>query len=155
LPKQENDSSREISFQGVYKISIHGEVTLLVDSMTRPNGIALTPDEKTLIVSNSDPEKAVWYAFDIDENDSLVNQRVFFDVTKNTTSEKGLPDGLKIDKQGNIFATGPGGIWIFNQRGKLIGKIKIPEATANCALADDDKTLYLTADMYIIKVKLR
>jgi gluconolactonase len=155
LPKQENDSSKEISFQGVYKISIHGEVTLLVDSMTRPNGIALTPDEKTLIVSNSDPEKAVWYAFDIDDNDLLVNQRVFFDVTKNTASEKGLPDGLKIDKQGNIFATGPGGIWIFNQHGKLIGKIKIPEATANCALADDDKTLYLTADMYIIKVKLR
>ncbi|MFZ6013168.1 MAG: SMP-30/gluconolactonase/LRE family protein [Bacteroidota bacterium] len=156
LPQQsERDPLKEIPFQGVYKVSPEGKLTLLVDSITRPNGLAFTPDEKTLIVANSDPDKAVWYAFDLDENDSLTNQRIFYDVTENAKTEKGLPDGLKIDGQGNIFATGPGGVWIFNRDGRLIGKIKIPEATANCALADDDKTLYLTSDMYVIRIKMR
>lgn len=155
LPNQENDSTKETSFQGVYKISSAGAVQLMVDSITRPNGIAFTPDEKTFIVANSDPAKAIWYAFDLAENDSIINQRIFYDATETAKTESGLPDGLKIDKQGNIFASGPGGIWIFNKDGKVIGKIKIPAATANCALADDDKTLYVTSDMYLIRVKLR
>jgi gluconolactonase len=156
LPNQENDSTKEITFQGVYKISRDGSVTLLVDSLTRPNGLAFTSDEKTLIVANSDPEKAVWYAFDLDENDSIRNQRIFYDVTNNFKIEgMGLPDGLRIDKEGNIFATGPGGVWIFNKDGKVIGKIKLPQPTANCALADDGKTLFLTSDMYLLRIRLR
>jgi gluconolactonase len=156
LPNQENDSTKEITFHGVYKISRDGSVTLLVDSLTRPNGLAFTPDEKTLIVANSDPEKAVWYAFDLDENDSIRNQRIFYDVTNNFKIEgMGLPDGLRIDKEGNIFATGPGGVWIFNKDGKVIGKIKLPQPTANCALADDGKTLFLTSDMYLLRIRLR
>jgi gluconolactonase len=154
LPQQnENDPAKEIPFQGVYKVSADGKVTLLVDSITRPNGIAVTPDGKTLIVANSDGAKAKWYAFDFTENDSLTNARIFYDVTGD--KEPGGPDGMKIDKKGNVFATGPGGIWIFNKDGKVLGKIKIPERTANCALADDDKTLFLTSDMYLIRVKLR
>jgi gluconolactonase len=155
LPSQENDSTKETPFNGVYKVSAAGQVTLLVDSLTRPNGIALTPDEKTLIVANSDPEKARWYAFDLAANDSIVNPRILFDATANTKTDKGLPDGFRIDKQGNIFASGPGGIWIFNKDAKLLGKIRLPEATANCELADDDKTLYITSDMYLLRVKLR
>jgi gluconolactonase len=156
LPQQnESDPTKEIPFQGVYKVSTSGAVTVVVDSLTRPNGLAFTADGKTLIVANSDPAKAMWYAFDLGENDSVQNASVFFDVTENAKSEKGLPDGLRVDKQGNIFATGPGGIWIFNKEGKVIGKIKIPVPTANCELADDDKTLYLTADMYLLRVKLR
>lgn len=151
LPK---NTTQEIPFQGVYKLS-EGTVTLLVDSITRPNGIAFTPDEKTLIVANSDPDKAVWYAFDLSENDSLVNPRIFHDATEAVKNETGLPDGLKIDRQGNVFATGPGGIWIFNQEGKLLGKIKIPSATANCAFSRDEKTLYLTADSYLLRLKMR
>jgi gluconolactonase len=155
LPKQQDDSTKETPFNGVYRVTVSGEVKLLVDSLTRPNGIAFTPDEKTFIVANSDPDKAIWYAFDLQE-DSVVNQRIFFDATPaSKAGEKGLPDGFRIDKQGNMFASGPGGIWIFNKEGKVIGKIKVPEATANCALADDDKTLYLTSDMYLIRVKLR
>ena len=153
LPKQAEDSTKEIPFQGVYRVSNH-QIVLLTDSVTRPNGIALFPGEKTLIVANSDPAKAVWYTFDLAENDSITNGRVFYDATANT-SEKGLPDGLKIDKQGNVFATGPGGVWIFNKEGKVLGKIKIPEATSNCALSPDEKTLYVTADMYVVRVKLR
>jgi gluconolactonase len=155
LPEQENDSTKETPFQGVYKVSTAGEVTLLVDSITRPNGIAFTPDQKTFIVANSDPGKARWYAFDLTEGDSVVNARIFFDATEAARSDKGLPDGLRIDKQGNVFASGPGGIWIFSPSGKVLGKIRIPEATANCELADDDKTLYLTSDMYLIRVRLR
>jgi gluconolactonase len=155
LPQQENDTTKETPYQGVYKVSAAGAVSLLVDSLTRPNGIAFTPDEKSFIVANSDPGKARWYAFDLAENDSIVNARIFYDATEETKSAKGLPDGLRIDKKGNVFASGPGGVWVFSPAGKVLGKIRIPEATANCELADDDKTLYITSDMYLIRVKLR
>ena len=155
LPKQMEDSTKEIPFQGVYVVNADGKVSLIVDSLTRPNGLAFLPNKKTLIVANSDPSKARWYAFDLDENDSVTQAHIFYDATENAKTEKGLPDGLKVDKQGNIFATGPGGVWIFNSEGKVLGKIKIAEATSNCALADDDKTLYITADMYILRIKLR
>lgn len=156
LPTQdENDPLKEIPFQGVYKVTPDGKTTVLVDSLTRPNGIAFTPDEKTLIVANSDPEKIIWYAFDLTEGDSVTNPRIFYDATSEKNIGKGLPDGLKIDKQGNIFATGPGGIWIFNKTGKVIGRIRLPQATANCAFADDEKTLYITSHMYLLRVKLR
>jgi gluconolactonase len=156
LPNHDQDSTKEIPFSGVYKVSPEGEVTLLVDSLTRPNGLALTPDEKTLIVANSDPEKAIWYAFDLDDSDSVTTARIYYDVTTNFKMEGiGLPDGLRIDKDGNIFATGPGGIWIFNPQGDPIGKIKLPQSTANCELADDGKTLYITSDMYLLRIKMR
>ena len=155
LPKQQDDSTKEIAFNGVYKVSAAGAVSMLVDSLTRPNGIAFTPDQKTFIVANSDPDKARWYAFDLAENDSVVNARILYDATSLTKTEKGLPDGLRIDKNGNIFATGPGGIWIFSNTGKLLGKIKLPEPTANCAFADDEKTLYITSNMNLLRVRLR
>ncbi len=154
LPKQENDSSRETSFQGVYKVS-NGVASLITDSLTRPNGIAFLKGEKTLLVANSDPAKAIWYAFDLLENDSVANARIFYDASEFTKTEKGLPDGFKVDKHGNVFASGPGGIWIFNSDGKVLGKIKISEPTSNCALADDDKTLYATCNMYVVRIKLR
>jgi gluconolactonase len=155
LPKQENDSTREISFQGVYKVSANGNVTLVTDSLTRPNGVALTPDGKTLIVANSDPAKATWYAYDILADDSIGNARVFYDATEIGKSEQGLPDGLRIDKKGNVFATGPGGVWIFDSTGKVTGKIKLPVSAANCELSEDEKTLYITADNYLLRVKMR
>jgi gluconolactonase len=155
LPNHENDSTKEAPYQGVYKVSTNGKVSLLVDSLTKPNGIAFLPGEKTFIVANSDPAKAIWYAFDIADNDSIVNARIFYDATSLTKTDKGLPDGFKVDKQGNIFASGPGGVWIFNKEGKLLGKIKITELTSNIALGDDDKTLYTTSDMYVLRIKLR
>ena len=151
MPK---NATQEIPFQGVYKVS-DGTVTLLVDSITRPNGIAFTPDEKRLLVANSDPKKAIWYSFDVTGNDELTNARIFYDATDAAAEEQGLPDGLKIDKQGNVFATGPGGVWIFDAAGKLLGKIKIPAATANCALSSDEKTLYITADSYLLRLTMR
>src|SRR5688572_21987677 len=154
LPQKAEDPTKETPFQGVYKV-VNGSLKLLTDTITRPNGIGLFPGEKTLLVANSDPEKAKWYAFDLLENDAVANGRIFYDATENAKTEKGLPDGLKIDKQGNVYATGPGGVWIFNSEGKVLGKIKISEATSNCALSPDEKTLFVTADMYVVRIKLR
>ncbi len=155
LEKLLDDPKKEIPFQGVYKVKKSGEVILLTDTLTRPNGIAFLPGEKTLIIANSDPEKPFWYAFDIAANDALTNARIFHSAAGTDTSAKGLPDGFKIDKNGNVFATGPGGVWIFNKEGKLLGKIKLTEATSNCAFSPDQKTLYVTNDMYVLRIKMR
>jgi len=155
LEKQMDDPKKETPFQGVYKVKTNGEVVLVTDSLTRPNGIAFLPGEKTLIVANSDPAKPNWYAFDIGDHDSFVNPRIFYSAADHGKDEKGLPDGLKVDKNGNIFATGPGGIWIFSKEAKLLGKIKLPDATSNCALTPDEKTLFITNDMYVLRIKLR
>lgn len=156
LAKQMEDPEKEIPFQGVYVAPAEGDVKVIVDSLTRPNGLAFLKNKKTLIVANSDPGKANWYAFDLTETDSATNARVFYDATEIAKTEKGLPDGLKVDSQNNIFATGPGGVWIFNADGKVLGKIKFTDfPVSNCALSSDEKTLFLTADSYVLKVTLR
>jgi len=154
LERGARDPKKEIAYQGVYKMDKTGKVTLLVDTIEAPNGIAIFPDGKTLLVSNSDNRKKMWYAYDITSNSSVTNGRVFYDVS----SEKGAGgcDGLKIDKKGNVFATGPGGIWIFTKGGELIGRIKINgTSVSNCALTPDGKTIYLTATKYLLRVKMR
>lgn len=154
LEKNMQDPKKEIPFQGVYKVNTKGEVELMVDSITRPNGIAIMPGERTILVANSDVAKPNWYAFDLDNNNRFTNGRIFYSALSANKS-LGLPDGLKIDKKGNVFGTGPGGIWIFNKSGKLLGKYKVPEATSNCAFSADEKTLYITNDMYVLRLKLR
>jgi len=149
-----SDPKKEITYQGVYKVNKSGEVNLLVDSIEQPNGIAIFPNGKTIIVSNSDDVKKRWYLYDINSNGYLSNARVFYDVS----GEKGQSgcDGLKIDDNGNVFATGPGGIWIFTKNGKLIGKIKLNEIPAsNCALTADGKTIFITASKYVLRMKMR
>jgi gluconolactonase len=150
----DTDPKKEISFNGVYKVKANGEVILLVDSITRPNGIAFTSDEKKLIVACSDPAKPNWYIFDVN-GDSLTNGRIFFSAADRDRSWKGLPDGFKIDKNGNVFATGPGGVYIFNSDGKKLGLIRLENSTSNCALSPDEKTLYVTNDMFVLRVKMR
>lgn len=155
LPKQAEDPTKETPHNGVYKVS-GGITTLVVDSLTRPNGIAFLKGEKTLLVANSDPEKAAWYAYDLDENDSVSNARIFYDATSTSKAgEHGLPDGLRVDKSGNVYASGPGGIWIFDGTGKPIGKIRLTEPAANCELSPDQKTLFITNNMYLVRVRLR
>jgi gluconolactonase len=153
LVNQMNDSTKEIPFQGVYKVKPDGTVILLVDSLTRPNGIGLSPDDKTLYVANSDGPKAKWYSFDL-QGDSIASGKIFFS-TDYVEGEKGAPDGFKVSSDGTIFSSGPGGIWIFSPTAKVLGKIKLPEAAANCALSADEKTLYITNDMYLLRVKMR
>ena len=154
LEGNDKDPAKELAFQGVFKLS-NGELTLLTDSITRPNGLAFMKNETRLIVANSDPDKAIWYLFDVSPGGLLVNQRVFYDATPETTGKKGLPDGLKVDKKDNLFATGPGGVYIFNAAGKQIGKIEVPEACSNIAFGDDERTLFITADMWVLRVRLR
>ena len=150
-----NDPQKEIPFQGVYRLDTTGQVHLLVDSISRPNGIAFLPGEKTLLVANSDSSRPVWYAYNFNSHDSLVNGRIFYDATSAISTGKGLPDGMKVDHQGHVFATGPGGVFIFTSTGKLLGKIRTQTPSANCALADEDKTLFITSDNYVLKVRLR
>jgi len=150
-----DDPEKELPFQGVFKMS-NGQVSLLTDSITRPNGIALINNEKTLLVANSDGPKAFWYLYDLDEKDSLTNPRLLLDARPfQGEGVKGGPDGLKVDAGGNIFATGPGGVFIFNASGKLLARIKIPEACSNVALTADGKTLFITADMHVLRIVMR
>ena len=152
--QDDSDTKKEISFNGVYKVKTNGEVILLVDSITRPNGIALMPDEKKLIVACSDGAHPNWYVFDIN-GDSLMNGRIFYSAAEEAKTMSGVPDGFKVDKNGNVYATGPGGVYVFNSEGKKLGMIRLDNATSNCALSPDEKTLYITNDMYVLRVKLR
>ena len=154
LPGLNNDTAKEIHFNGVYRIS-KGKVSLLIDTLTYPNGIAFMPNGNTFIVSNSDAERPIWYAFDIDEKDLIVNARIFYDATKEFKEERGGPDGLKVDKEGNVFATGPGGIWIFNSKGKVLGKIKLKGAVSNCAFGDGGKLLFVTNGNRVVSIALK
>ena len=155
LPGGMEDQGKELEFQGVYRVTPEGDIQLLTDELTRPNGLALSPDEKTLFVSNSDPEKAIWMAYALDEEGQISEGKVFYDVTEWVPKEKGLPDGMKVDDAGNVFATGPGGVWIFSPEGRHLGTIKTGEATANCAFNEDKTVLYMTADSYLLRVKLK
>ncbi len=154
LVKQENDSSREMDFQGVFLTKPDGETLLVIDSLTRPNGIALTPDESQIVIANSDPAKIKWYLYDVNEDGTLSNGVELFDAGEYAKTYSGLPDGLKIDSKGNIFASGPGGIHIFNSERKHLGVVLTGQATANCAFGADENTLFITADMYLMRLQM-
>ncbi len=152
--KGPKDPKKELPFQGVYKMTSNGKVMLLIDSIESPNGIGIFPDGNTLLVSNSDNRKKRWYTYDISPEGTLNNGKIFFDVSNE--KEEGLCDGFKIDDKGNVFAAGPGGIWIFNANGKLLGKINIKgTSVSNCAFSSDGKTIYLTATKYLLRIKMR
>ncbi|HEV3386278.1 MAG TPA: SMP-30/gluconolactonase/LRE family protein, partial [Gemmata sp.] len=154
LPEQMKDPAKELDFQGVFRLSPKGDVTLLTKEMSRPNGIAFSPDEKILYVSNSDPDKAVWMSFPVNADGTLGPGKVFFDSTEAVKAKKpGLPDGMKVDQKGNIFATGPGGVLVFAPDGTHLGTIATGVPTANCAFGDDGSTLYIAADKQLLRVK--
>lgn len=155
LPKNFDDPRRELDFCGVYRLSTDGKLTLLTKEMTRPNGIAFSPDEKTLYVAQSDPRQAIWKAFPVLADGTLGQGRVFYDATRLVGKLPGLPDGMKVDKEGNLFATGPGGVHIFAPDGTHLGRIDTGEKTANCAWGDDGSVLYMTADMYLCRIKTK
>lgn len=155
LPKQADDPRRELDFCGVYRLALDGRLTLLTKEMTRPNGIAFSPDEKTLYVANSDPQKAIWMAYPVKPDGTIGPGRVFADVTSMAGKFPGLPDGLKVDRAGNLWATGPGGVHIYSADGTRLGRLDTGEATANVAWGDDGSTLYITADMYLCRIKTK
>lgn len=145
-----------LDFCGVYRISRDGTLTLLTQEMTRPNGIAFSPDEKTLYVAQSDPERPLWMAFPVQSDGTLGPGRVFFDAKPWQEAKlPGLPDGMKVDQKGNLFATGPGGVNIFRPDGTFLGRIRVKVPTANCAFGNDGSVLYITADMYLLRVRTK
>lgn len=147
---------KQLNFQGVYRLDPDGKVHLLVDSLSRPNGIALSPDQRTLYIAQSDPEKARYYAFVLDESGNVVSGKILFDATSlQSDSRKGLPDGLKVHSDGTLFATGPGGVLVISPDGKHMGTILTEDGTANCGFDSGEKYLYMTADGFLMRIALK
>jgi gluconolactonase len=152
LVKQDDDPAKEIKFNGVFRFA-EGKVTPVLRDLTRPNGIAFSPDHKILYIGNSDEKHKVWMRYDVQPDGSVKNGRVFFDAT--AEKEPGVPDGMKVDSRGNLYCSGPGGLWIFSPEGKHLGTIKPGETPANCGWGDSDfKTLYITAETSVYRIKL-
>ena len=145
LPQGDRDPGKELPFNGLFRLRPDGTLSVEVRDMIRPNGLAFSPDEKILYVSQSEAEQALWKAFDVADDGSLGNGRVFHDATAALKAGKpGLPDGMKVDRQGNLFASGPGGLCIFASDGALLGRMEAGEPLTNCAFGNDGSTLYLT-----------
>lgn len=156
LLKKEKDPSREIDYQGVYLLRNNKKVVLITKELERPNGITLSPDEKILYVANSHGERPIWMAYDLKPNGLVRKRKVFFDSSDYRAKHpdrQGGNDGMKVDIHGNVWATGPGGVLIFSPQGKHLGTILTGQRTANCAFGDDGSTLYMTADMYLMRIK--
>lgn len=151
LPKDDSDPAKELKFNGVFRFA-NGKVQVVIKDLARPNGITFSPDYKVLYISNSDEKNKVWMRYDVNPDGTVKNGRVFADV--NAEKENGLPDGMKMDAQGNLYGSGPGGIWVFSPDGKRLGIIKPPETPANCGWGDDGKSLYITANTSLYRIKL-
>ncbi|GGB12838.1 SMP-30/gluconolactonase/LRE family protein [Puia dinghuensis] len=158
LPKRENDPTRELNFEGVYRIGNDGSLTLLIDSISRPNGIALSLDEKILYVGSSDDKHTRWYAYRLDSAGGIQSGGILLEGAplKEKARVKQGADGFKIDRAGNIFATGPDGVNIISPAGKLLGLIRVYNRPAsNCAFNETKDVLYITASDEVLRVKIR
>ena len=161
--QKDNDPEKQLQANGVYRLAkafdqksgqapANGQLQLLVTDLTRPNGIAFSPDEKYLYVDNSEPKK-LWMRYRVKADGTLTDAKVFFDATSDT--RPGAPDGMKVDQKGNVYSTGPGGILIFSPEGKRLGTILMPEKASNLAWGGTDhKTLYITASTSVYRVLL-
>lgn len=153
LPGTFDDPGREIAWSGVYRRRAAGEVELVTRELRAPNGVALSPDGKTLMVANADAARPVWMAYPVGGDGSVGPGRVFADATSWVTGRRGLPDGMKFDAEGNLFACGPEGVYVFASDGTLLGRFDLGVPTANCAWGDDGSSLYITADTAIYRVR--
>jgi gluconolactonase len=145
---------KELGWNGVYRVGANGDTSLVIKDLTFPNGLAFSPDEKTLYVAVSDPAAPRVMAYDVQADGSVSNARVFFDAKPLVAPDrKGLPDGMKVDAQGNLWTTGPGGVLIITPEGKHLGTVLTGQNTGNCAWGEDGSTLYITADMFLARVK--
>lgn len=158
LPNGAGDSTRELAVEGVYKLSPTGVLTMLIDSIPRPNGIGLSADEQTLYIASSDEEKPAWYAYKLDEKGNIASGGLLLDARplKDKAAVKQGPDGFKLDAQGNIFSSGPDGINIISPAGELLGLIKIYDRpTSNCTFNAAKDVLYITANDVVLRVVLK
>jgi gluconolactonase len=161
--QKDDDPDKELRVNGVYRLAnaldykpgeapARGQLQLLIADLPRPNGLAFSPDEKYLYVANTEPEK-LWMRYRVMADGTLTGGEVFFDATAD--SRPGLPDGIKVDQEGNIYGTGPGGIWIFSSEGRHLGTMVTPEKASNLAWGGADrKTLYITASTSLYRIIL-
>lgn len=147
-----DDPNKEIEFQGVYRFGADRQLSLLTHKIPRPNGIGLSIDEKTLYVASSE-KSPMWTAITLDAEGNALREEVFYDST--VRDGLGAPDGLKVDRNGIIWATGPGGVWVFEPSGKVLGRVLTGERTSNCAFNEDESILYMTCDDYLMRLRLK
>jgi gluconolactonase len=162
--QKDSDPEKQLQVNGVYRIPhaleqragaapARAELQQLVSDLTRPNGIAFSPDEKYLYVNNSEPKK-IWMRYRVQPDGTLTEAKLLYDATAD--KRPGSPDGMKLDQQGNIYSTGPGGVWIFSPEGKPLATIVMPEKAANVAWGGPDRrTLYITASSSLYRVRLK
>lgn len=153
LKDQETYAGKQQAHNGVYRLSPTGDITLISDQMSLPNGIALSPDDRTLYVAQSDPNDPIIRAFRLKENGDVISDAIFHDFSDLKGDDNpGLPDGMAVDRNGFIFATGPGGVSILSPDGKRLGRIYTGRATANCAFGGDGSTLFMTAHDTLLSI---
>jgi gluconolactonase len=155
LPGTFKDAKKELDFQGVYRVATDGRITLATRELDAPNGLAFSPDGKTLYVANSQTEAPIWKAFPVKPDGTLGPSRVFYDASKLRAQAEGNPDGMKVDLQGNVFATGPGGVLVLTPDGTLLGRILTGVPTANVAWGEDGSTLFITANHRVLRLRTR
>jgi gluconolactonase len=155
LPMAFNDPRKQTPFSGVYAV-VNNQVKLLTTDLKGPNGIAFSPDEKYLYISNWDitdiHNTKVIMRYDVAKDGTLTNGKVFFDM--NETDGEDALDGLKVDRDGNVFCSGPDGIWVISGAGKYLGRIRTPEHAANMAWGEDGHTMFITASSSLYKIRL-
>ena len=153
LPQWWSDPGKELPFSGVYRLSAAGRLTVLTRDFQAPNGIALSPDGRTLIVSESKPEIGAWYAFSVNPDGSLTGKRRLLDAVPWSVGRKGVPDGLKLDRESHIFGGGPGGVYVIDQDGTLLGIIETGGPASNTVWGGDGSTLYITSGARIFRMQ--
>jgi gluconolactonase len=150
LPKKDDDPAKELKFNGVFRFA-NGKLQAIVQNLVVPNGLGFSPDYKILYLTSSDATHRQWLRCDVGADGGANNCRVFLDVS--ASPDKGAPDGMKLDSAGNLYAVGPGGVWVISPEGKHLGTIRIPEAPGSCVWGDDGKTLYVTARTSIYRIR--
>jgi len=154
LPGTFEDPEKELPFQGVYRLRADGTLDLLSRELSAPNGIAFAPDERTLYVSNADRDRLVWLAFPVEDDGTLGRSRVLYDGTHSTAGRRGVADGMKVDIRGNIFGAGPGGVYVIDPEGTLLGWLDFGGNVGNVAWGEDGSTLFITANAAVYRVRL-
>ena len=153
LPGAFDDPAKELRFQGVYRVTPDGKITLLTRELSAPNGIGFSPDEKTLYVSNSDRKRPIWMAYPVRPDGTLGRGKLSAEAGAWVTDAEGVADGLKLDRNGNIFGAGPGGIHVFAPDGTRLGRIETGVKTGNLNWGEDGSVLYIAANHWILRLR--
>ncbi len=155
LPGRFDDPAKELPFQGVYRLTPNGELSAVITNLEAPNGIGFSHDEKTLYVSNAQRSQPIWMAYDVGPDGTLTGGRRFAEAAAWVKPDEGVPDGLKVDRNGNVFAAGPGGIHVFAPDGTRLGRIETGVPTGNVVWGEDGSVLYVAANHWICRLQTR